>query len=78
MEFQDILVGDELFPAVPFNEPKSRKIIQNLPPSPFGRGRKRLALFQHPHLLERERIAFDRGRAMGVPYAGVLLKKRNP
>ena len=61
MEFQDILVGDELFPAVPFDEPKSRKIIQNLPPSPFGCGRKRLALFQHPHLLERERIAFDRG-----------------
>lgn len=54
------------------------KIIEHLPARPRIGSHQLPPLLQRPHLLQRQRIAFDGGGGVAIAGARVLLQRGNP
>jgi hypothetical protein len=78
MQPQNLLVGDRAFAGVLLDEPKSGEIVQHLTFGAGGHGGQFPALLDRADLSQRQRIALDGRRGMGVAGAGILLQRGNP
>ena len=73
-----MLVTHFLHPRLLLDETQRRKIVQHLAARSILDVRQRRSFLHRPHLFERQRIALDRGRRMGVARPRILLQGRNP
>ena len=78
MQLLHILMRDPLLGRLLLDVAEASKVVEHFTRRALRLGRKRLPLFEQADLLQRERVALDRSRAMGVSDAGVLLEGGNP
>src|SRR5712671_3301199 len=78
VEGQHILLGEGSFGGVFLDEAERGKIVDNLASCPGLNCWEFTAFLDGPNLFEREGIAFDGGRRVGIAGSGILLQSRNP
>ena len=78
VQFQHVILPNRLNGCVVFHIAQPGETIHHLALRPPARARQLAAFFQRAHLLQRQRIALDRGGRMHIARPGILLKRRNP